>query len=212
MEETIYQDDFYKAAALAAKKATDSLQQLISSDTRVIMTNVERFEKPEETDARQLAKRCIEYYKANKVIASADIKIYEENDVERYAGLMLMFIVQEDYHKLGRLIVENLRNEEDQFRSGMKESAITETLNIIGNAYINVISQAYKKTIMSMVPSIVSAIKFDEFISSIISNSKDKLYIMFDTELMITKHVIKMPFLLAVALQSPESLNQKSKS
>jgi chemotaxis protein CheY-P-specific phosphatase CheC len=199
MNQTVYQNEFFKVAAEAAKKATTALQKIISSKTRVILTNFEQIENPEETDAKHLAERCVDYYKKGDIITSAKIKIYKDDNSSIDAGIMLMFITQRDFQLLGKLLLENKIGEEQQYAGGMKESAVTEMLNIIGNAYINVVAKVYKTTIMSMVPEIIDTMKFDNFVSDLVSGSQNKLYVIFDTELMITTHVIKMPFLLAVA-------------
>jgi chemotaxis protein CheY-P-specific phosphatase CheC len=205
MENTIYKSDMHKAAVEAAKKATEALQKLIASDMRLIVVDVEKFEKPEETDAQHLAERCLEYYKKGKVIVLAPVKIYCDNGDKKDSGAMLMFIEKEDMLALGGLILSKLNKEERTFSAHMSESAVTEALNIIGNAYINVVAKAYDSTIMSMVPEIVNAMNFDGFISNMIAKPKDRIYIVFDTELLITKKVLKIPFLLAVSLEPPKS-------
>jgi hypothetical protein len=205
MEETIYKSDIHKAAADAARKATGALQKLISPDMRLIVVDVEKFEEPEETDAEHLAERCVGYYKKGKIIILAPIKIYEDNGIKKDAGAMLMFIEKEDMHELGNLILSNVAREEEAFSASMNESAVTEALNIIGNAYINVIAKVYESTIMSMVPEIVNAMKFDTFIGDMVTKPKDKTYIMFDTELLITKRVVRIPFLLAVSFENPKT-------
>jgi hypothetical protein len=204
MEQTIYKSDMHKAAAEAAKKATGALQKLISKEMRLIVVDVESFEGPEETDAQQLAERCVEYYKKGKIIILAPIKIYEDNGDKRDSGSMLMFIEKKDMHELGTLIVSNLIGAEEKFKAGMNESAVTEALNIIGNAYIDVISKVYDATIMSMVPAVVNAMDFDGFIGDMVTQPKGRVYVVFDTELLITKKVIKIPFLLAVSLENPK--------
>jgi hypothetical protein len=205
MGDTIYKNDVHKAASEAAKKATEALQKLISTDTRLIVANVESFEGPEEIDAKHLAERCVEYYKKGKIIILAPIKIYEDDGDKRDAGSMLMFIEGKDMHELGNLIISNLRRVEEKFRASMNESAVTEALNIIGNAYIEVISKVYDSTIMSMVPTIVDAFDFDSFIGDMITNPKERVYVVFDTELLITRKIVRIPFLLAVSLERPKS-------
>jgi hypothetical protein len=200
MEETIYKNDLQKAAVEAAQKASQALQRLIAPESRLIVDDVEVFEKPEELDARKLAKRCIEYYKDDKTIVTAPIKIYEDDGGKRDGGVMMMFIDKKDMEKLSSLIIERLFTEEAKMQSGMRESAITEALNIIGNAYIEVVSEYYKVTIMSMVVTIIDTMSFDEFIGNMISDRDKKTYVIFNTNLVITRNVIQIPFLLAVSL------------
>jgi chemotaxis protein CheY-P-specific phosphatase CheC len=203
-EQTIYKNDLQKAAVVAAQKASQALQQLIAPGTRLIVDGVEVFEKPEELDAQKLAERCIEYYKQGKAIVSATIKIYQDDGAKRDGGIMMMFIDRDDIDRLGALILQRLTTDEERMQSGMQESAITEALNIIGNAYIEVVSQYYKTTIMSMVPQIIDSMAFDGFIGEMISGSDKKTYVIFNTNLLITKSIIEIPFLLAVTLWQGE--------
>jgi chemotaxis protein CheY-P-specific phosphatase CheC len=200
MEQTIYKNDLQKASVLAAQKASKALQQLIAPETRLIVSDVEVFEKPQEMDATKLAEKCVQYYKQGNAIVFAPVKIYEDDGVKRDAGSILMFIDQENMTALGNLILQRLAKYEDRVKPGMLESAITEALNIIGNAYIEIVSEFYKTTIMSMVPEIIDTMTFDGFIGEMISVSNDKTYVVFDTTLFVTKSVIKIPFLLAVSL------------
>jgi hypothetical protein len=203
-EQTIYKSKLQKSAVLAAQKASQALQRLIAPGTRLIVADVEVFEKPQEVDAQKLAERCIQYYKQGKAIVSAPIKIYQDNGIKKDGGIMMMFIDQADIAQLASLILQRLDTDEDRMRVGMKESAITEALNIIGNAYIEVVSEHYQTTIMSMVPTIVDAMAFDGFIGNMIVSANKKTYIIFNTNLLITKSVIQVPFLLAVTLWKNE--------
>jgi chemotaxis protein CheY-P-specific phosphatase CheC len=203
-DQTIYKNELQKAAVEAAQKASEALQQLIAPDTRLIVADVEVFEKPQELDAQKLAERCIEYYKQGKVIVSATIKIYQDDGVKIDGGLMMMFIDQSDIDRLGALILQRLATDEERIQLGMQESAIIEALNIIGNAYIEVVSEYYKTTIMSMVPKIIDSMAFDGFIGNMVSGSDKKTYVIFNTSLLITKNVIEIPFLLAVSLWKKE--------
>jgi chemotaxis protein CheY-P-specific phosphatase CheC len=200
-DQTVYKTELHKAAAVAAEKATKALQKLVSTTARLIVADVETLEKPKEVDVQNLAERCIEYYKQDKVTISSQIKIYEENGDKKESGVMLMFLDKTDYHALGRLIAKTLKKEEERFAPGIEESAVTEALNIIGNAYIEVLANHFHMTLMAMVPEIVNTMKFDNFIGSIASESEDKLYMIFDTNLVITENIIRIPFLLAVAVQ-----------
>jgi chemotaxis protein CheY-P-specific phosphatase CheC len=192
-----------EAARLASKRASESLQELIAPEATLTIREVEILEKPEQVDAQQLAKRCIEYYQQDKVIVSSLIKIYSGEE-KTDGGVVLMFLDQSDVDSLGSLILRKLRDDEDRMRYGMQESAITEALNIIGNAYIEVVGEFYNTTIMSMVPQIVDAMTFDDFIGQIISGSTKKAYIIFNTHLLVTDHSIEIPFLLAVSLWEKE--------
>jgi ABC-type nitrate/sulfonate/bicarbonate transport system substrate-binding protein len=201
MEETIYKDDLHKTAELAAKKATLALQKLISPDARFIVAGIEKFDEPEETDAKKLVERCIKYYKDGKAIILAPIKIYNDDGSKKDSGAILMFMDKEDMNKLGALILSNMTTDDKKFSASMHESVITEALNIIGNAYIDVIAKVYKLTIMSMVPEVVNALKFDDFVGKMARKSKEMMYVVFDTELMVTRHVVRIPLLLAVSLE-----------
>jgi chemotaxis protein CheY-P-specific phosphatase CheC len=200
----IYKNDLHKAAAVAAERATNALKKLISPKTRLIVADIEALEKPLELDAQKLAKRCIEYYRQDKITISADVKFYSDDGSKNDGGIMLMFIDKGDYHAMGRLILSRIANDEERFSAGMEDSAVTEALNIIGNAYINVIADHYQITLMSMVPKVVTDISFDSFVGDIVSGASEKTYVLFDTNLIITESVIRIPFLLAVAL--PEQL------
>jgi chemotaxis protein CheY-P-specific phosphatase CheC len=203
-EKTIYKNELQKSAVLAAQKASQALQRLIAPDTRLIVADVEVFEKPQELDAQKLAERCIKYYKQNKVIVSSAIKIYQDDGAKRDGGVMMMFIDQGDIDRLSTLILQRLSTDEERMRLGMQESAITEALNIIGNAYIEVVSGYYQTTIMSMVPAIIDSMVFDDFIGEMVSRATNKTFVIFNTDLLITKSVIEIPFLLAVTLWEEE--------
>jgi chemotaxis protein CheY-P-specific phosphatase CheC len=207
MDQQTTNNDINDLVSKASQKASEALQKLISSDTQLILTSVEKIEKPQETDATKLAERCIDYYKKNKVIVFAPIVIYSDQNKHQNGGSMLMFLNAVDSDKMSRIILDNrLKDSDDRYLSGMKESSITEVMNIIGNAYVNVISEYYKITILPMVPRIVNALNFDQFIGDIISNSNEKAYVLFNTELLITKQVIRMPFIIAVALKDSVKL------
>jgi chemotaxis protein CheY-P-specific phosphatase CheC len=201
MQQTTYKSGMYKAAAQAAKKATQALQKLISSETQLIVADLESMEKPESADAQRLAETCIELYKQNKIIVSTKIKIYKDDGSKNDCGEMLMFIERDDMNKLGSLILAKLASDKERFSAGIKESAITEALNVIGNAYIEVIAKYYKSTLMSMVPKIITDMDFDDFVGNMASESKDKVYVIFNTHLIITKNVIKIPFILAASFK-----------
>jgi chemotaxis protein CheY-P-specific phosphatase CheC len=198
--EVHYKNELHKAAVLAAQKASEALEHLIAPKTRLIVSDVEVLEKPEEVDAQKLAERCITYYKEDKTIIASKIKIYEDDGRKKDAGLMMMFMEESDIDALSTLILKRVKTDELRTQYGMRESAITEALNIIGNAYIESVAHYYKKTIMSMVPTIIDAMEFDKFIGEILAASSRKTYVIFDTDLLVTRSAIKIPFLLAVAL------------
>jgi chemotaxis protein CheY-P-specific phosphatase CheC len=197
---TIYKNELHKAAVMAAQKATEALEHLIAPETRLIVSDVEVLDKPQEVDAQKLAERCIEYYKEEKIIIASKIKIYKDSGEKKEGGIMMMFMDKNDFGSLSSMILKRLDSDEDRLQMGMRESAVTEALNIIGNAYIEVVSNHYKKTIMSMVPNLINSRKFDNFIGEILSTSEKKTYVIFDTDLLVTRSTIKIPFLLAVAL------------
>jgi chemotaxis protein CheY-P-specific phosphatase CheC len=200
MTQSIYSNELNKAATKAAQKASLALQQLLEPETRLLVSDVEIFEKPAELNAKSLAERCIKFYQEGKIIVASDVKIYEDNDIKRPAGVMMMFIDQSDIDSLSDIIMKRLTSDEQRMARGMRESAVTEALNIIGNAYIEVVSHHFKKTIMSMVPKIISSLVFDDFIGQILATSQSKTYVFFNTELIVTKNTIRIPFVLAVAL------------
>jgi chemotaxis protein CheY-P-specific phosphatase CheC len=195
-------EDLHMAAVKAAQSASIALQKLISPETRLVVAEVEALQNPHELDAQKLAERCIEYYKQDKITVSTSVKLYNNDGSKEESGVMLMFIDQKDYHTLGMMILSKLKNDEQRFSANVEESAITEILNIIGNAYISVLAEYYQLTLMSMVPKIVDASTFDNFIGSIVSDTRNKTYVLFDTNLMITENIIRLPFLLAVALKN----------
>jgi chemotaxis protein CheY-P-specific phosphatase CheC len=199
-EQTMYKNELHKAAVVAAQEASKALELLISPETKLLVSDVEVFEKPEEIDAQKLAERSIAYYKEGKKIIAAKIKIYEDNGVKEDGGVMMMFMDDRDISLLSDLILKRLKTDEERFKVGMKESSLTEALNIIGNAYIEVVSNYYNKTIMSMVPSMIDTMTFDDFIGEILSASQKKTYVVFDTDLLLTRNTVKIPFILAVAL------------
>jgi chemotaxis protein CheY-P-specific phosphatase CheC len=199
-DQTIFKNELQKAAVLAAQKASKALQYLIVPDTRLIVSDVEVLDNLEELSAKKLAERCIAYYKEGKIIIASPIKIYKDNGVKEDGGVMLMFIDQGDIDKLGALILEKITNDEERMKSGMLESAVTEALNIIGNAYIEIVSKYYKTTIMSMVPEIIDPMTFDGFVGGMLAKSNKKTYVIFNTTLMVTKNTIELPFMLAITL------------
>jgi hypothetical protein len=201
MQTDKYQSDLYKEAVVAAKHATQALQKLISTDARVILVDLEQFETPRQVEAKKLVQRCMRYFEEGKLIISSSLKVYLAHNAKKPAGELLMFLDPHDKESLETLLLSRLENT-DPLDPGLEESALTETLNVIGNAYINVVAQQYNLTLMSMVPQIITDATFDQFINEMISGSQNKLYMVFDTQLIVTRGTINIPFLLAVAVKA----------
>jgi chemotaxis protein CheY-P-specific phosphatase CheC len=193
-------DLLMKAAAVAASQATEALQKLLSKETQLMVANVEAFEKPQETDAGSIAERCVSYYKSGKTVVSAAIKTYKSDGEKLDSGVMLMFVDKPDAENLCRIMLSKLEQTLQEPPENLEDSTLTEALNVIGNAYINVVAEHYDKTLMSMVPHITNSINFDAFIGDLLRESDQKTYILFDTQLRVTSQVIQIPLLLAVAI------------
>jgi chemotaxis protein CheY-P-specific phosphatase CheC len=202
MKNSPSKSEIYKAAKFAAKKATSALQKLIDPYTKLVLADIETMEMPEESSAKELAEKCMEYYQSGNVIISSKIKQYKDSGSKIKAGEMLMFLSEPDMKDLGGLIIKNLSDDEERMNPDVELSAILEMLNIIGNAYISVLAKSYNVTLISMVPEKIDTMKFDSFIGKILNKSNEKVYVVFNTELVVTRHVIKIPFLLAVMIDN----------
>jgi hypothetical protein len=201
MKEEIFKSDIHVAAAAAARNATKSLQKLVNADARVILANFEQFENPMQADAKELSERCSNYFSDEKIILSAALKVYHDNDIKESAGEMMMFLDQPDKEKFEYMLLSQLDKKESSI-PGMAESSLTEALNVIGNAYIKVVAKYYNITLVSMVPKLVGAAYVDNFITELISGTEGKVVVVFDTELIITRGSIHIPFLLSAVIDT----------
>ena len=161
---------------------------MIPTHQPVILSKVEIYRSATNKDSRKrLAERLLSLWRADSIVVQTQEFIFREQGTK--SGKIITIIPRNEALVLANSILETTTDEGNEFEK-LKKSVITETINIIGNAFIGIVAHRYGWSIRVGVPILMNAPDFDVALISLVSAENETYRIAYQCELRINSQPV----------------------
>jgi chemotaxis protein CheY-P-specific phosphatase CheC len=177
----------------AAHIAAKSFTKLISSKLTVRNVETKFYSHPHINTSLELAKNILFHYQAHDYI----IEIKFTLEATSKTGTIVAYIPLDAAKELVDILLKKPIGTTKNFES-IDNSALIETLNIIGNAYLTAITQMMNDNFICSPPSQIGSSSIDSVISSLTRTEPDNVYIYFKNVMQVTKLAIQISIFIVI--------------
>jgi chemotaxis protein CheY-P-specific phosphatase CheC len=178
----------------ASEFAASTFSKLLFADSRVAHVESIVFEHPIVNRSRVLANELLAKYNENAVIVDLEFT----REALSKLGRVVAYIDSEQSKKLVDVLLNRLPGTAQDTLDSNEESSITESLNIIGNAYLTAISNNINEKFTAKIPVMLDSARLDGIISDLVSAGEDSLYVLFKNILEVDKSKIEITIFIMI--------------